>query len=308
MNIGRKISNAWRELQEPWIIFRPSQIIRRIIQQSRSKLLVEEKHRTAWGASIWCNPQKAIGENIRFRGIFDIVVSEVLIRLLKPGSTLVDAGSNLGYMSLLGARAVGSNGQVVTFEPNPEIIPILNRNVNLSAKNPHCARVHVIESALGSDVGISTLFAPANYLTNDGVARLKFRESEDRVLDDVPVTTLDLEMAGQHIDVLKMDVEGHEFEVLRGAESLLATGHITHIVFEDHAINESLIPPYLTKFGYNLFRLGYTLTGLNVTSLDNPLAPKYDGSPSYLATLLSSETISSLLQRRGWHILREFHQ
>jgi hypothetical protein len=67
MNIGRKLRNAWQEMQEPWIIFRPSQAVRRIMQQSRSKLLEEEKHSTAWGASIWCNPHKAIGENIRFR-------------------------------------------------------------------------------------------------------------------------------------------------------------------------------------------------------------------------------------------------
>ncbi len=47
-------------------------------------------------------------------------MSEVLARLIDPGDTVVDAGANVGYMTVLAAAAAGPTGRVVAFEPHPE--------------------------------------------------------------------------------------------------------------------------------------------------------------------------------------------
>jgi FkbM family methyltransferase len=307
--MSKRLSRVIAEIQEPWIFFNPSQAFRRILQKISPEPRKILKLQTAWGGLIWCDSQKEIGRSIFWRGIFDLVLSEVLVRLLEPGSTFVDAGANIGYMSVLAARIVKSTGNVISFEPNPDIIPILQQNVILSAEDPLNAQIHVVEAALGSSLGEAMLFAPEDYLANDGIAYISSSNHSDKPIGVVPIRTLDAEMADQKITLLKVDVEGHEIEVLRGAESMLRTHQVETIIFEDHSIHESPIPNYLAQFGYRLFSLRYSLFNLHIDIYDeqkrgSQLGSKSDGAPSYLATILSSQMVRAKLLRRGWRCLR----
>jgi len=289
---------------QPWFVFRPSQIARRILQKARTSSENEVHCTTAWGGSLWCKPNKVIGRSIHAWGIFDIVVSEVLARLLAPGATFVDAGANVGYMTVLGASFIGTHGTVIAFEPNVEVLTLLNRNADLLARNPRCASIRVVAAALGATAGSATLYAPSDYMGNEGIAHMVGVAGE-RALGEVPVTTLDAEMGvNLRVDVLKMDVEGFELEVLKGAEALLASRRITHIVFEDHAAETSPVLPYLVARGYQIYRLGYTLWGPDVTAWSGPRRPRTDGSPSYLATRSPPDVIRALMRPRGWRVLR----
>ena len=63
----------------------------------------------AWGISVIADPAKMIGRSLFTTGIYDLAVSEVLARLIEPGDTVVDAGANVGYMTLLAGVAAGSS-------------------------------------------------------------------------------------------------------------------------------------------------------------------------------------------------------
>lgn len=124
---------------------------------------------------------------------------------LQIGDVVVDAGAHIGSFTVLAAQAVGPQGHVYAFEPHPENYQLLAENVaglqNVTAR-PH---------ALGSVTGVSTvrrLLEP-----NTGIVRLGEGDLAVEVhrLDDVV----------PRIDFLKLDAEGSEFEILKGAEILL---------------------------------------------------------------------------------------
>ena len=59
------------------------------------------------GDGVLADSTKTIGQSIRTTGLYDLAVSEVLARLIDPGDTVVDAGANVGYMTVLAAAAAG---------------------------------------------------------------------------------------------------------------------------------------------------------------------------------------------------------
>jgi FkbM family methyltransferase len=305
MRLLQWLKNAWNEPKEPWMVHRPSQIFQRARQQLRFTLAPEELHRTSWGGNLWCYPKRSIGENIRYRGIFDIAVSELLARLLYPSSTLIDAGSNIGYMSILGAKIVGQNGHIIAFEPNPEILPLLKKNIEINKNDKKSGLIELHSSALGEKPGKAALYVSDDYVSNEGIARINARNTTDRTLGEVEVTNLDIEMAERKIDVLKIDVEGFELELLKGAKSLLGKKNINHIIFEDHDVRNSPVPKFLMNFGYNIHQVGYKLSGLDIEKLDATRTPRPDGAPSYLATTFTDARISELLTPRGWRVLKQ---
>ena len=74
------------------------------------------------------DPTRAIGRSIVTTGLFDLAVSELLARLIDPGDIVVDAGANVGYMTVLAATAAGRSGRVLAFEPHPELFAVLCQN------------------------------------------------------------------------------------------------------------------------------------------------------------------------------------
>jgi FkbM family methyltransferase len=128
-----------------------------------------------------------------------------LPRLLRPGDTFVDCGANIGLWSLVAAAIVGAQGRVEAFEASPGAAARLAEN----AKQSTAIRVHA--AAL-----------------SDGPGTLRFDVGEThnvaRVSDDgaisVPATTLDAALEGA-VSGLKLDVEGHELQVLRGGARTL---------------------------------------------------------------------------------------
>jgi FkbM family methyltransferase len=130
------------------------------------------------------------------------------------GELVVDAGAHIGSYSL---RAALRGAQVIAFEPNPDTYRILLQNIELNHLDgiePRCA-------ALGSAAGTAEMVIPAVYLGRASIGRRLKGESTTVV----PVARLDDELrANRHrpIDWLKIDVEGSEVDLLRGASEVLA--------------------------------------------------------------------------------------
>jgi hypothetical protein len=118
----------------------------------------------------------------------------------------------------------------------------------------------------------------------------------------VRVTTLDEAVGGRPVGVLKLDVEGHEAAVLRGATRALAAGRVRYVVFEAHAPDGGEAAQMLRGAGYRLFALGWSMRGPVVRGIEEgDPATGYD-PPSFLATREPDEVISRC-RPRGWRVL-----
>lgn len=144
------------------------------------------------------------------------VAERHLVRsLLRPGMHAVDVGANLGYYMLLLREAVGAAGRVDCFEPEPDNLAELERNV--AANGFRNVRVSAV--ALGdshAEVGLQR--GVNGTVLADGGAELQ-----------VPLRRLD-ELIDVPIDFLKIDVEGYEAHVLRGAADTLRSSRPTLFV------------------------------------------------------------------------------
>lgn len=146
----------------------------------------------------------------------EVRLNKFLLRELKEGMTFFDVGACLGYYSLLGAKLVGPQGAVHTFEPNPTLISLLR--ANLSGRT----NVHVVHKAVsGASGSVAFHVAPLPFIGTSSIrAGWQTRKTE---LVTAQATSLDdyCRDSGAFPDIIKLDVEGVEDEVLKGAGSLL---------------------------------------------------------------------------------------
>jgi len=139
----------------------------------------------------------------------------LLERVVRPGMTVVDVGANVGCYTLVLSSLVGEKGWVMAFEPEPENAAMLRRNVEENG----IRNVHIEERAVSDQSGTATLALSPRAC---GEHRLAAHENDSPTIP-VPVTTLDeaLEPFAGRVDVVKMDVQGAEFAVLRGMKKTI---------------------------------------------------------------------------------------
>ena len=160
-----------------------------------------------------------IGLNI-VRGRYEADEIAFARRVLQPGDTAIDVGAHIGFFTMLLAAAVGRTGHVYAFEPFEANADLLERSV---AENHFDDRVTFQRAAAGAESGSATLTFPVETLNSGGAYLLR---SGDHPLagnqkTNVPVITLDSLTLRRPVRLIKMDVEGAEPQVIRGAERLL---------------------------------------------------------------------------------------
>lgn len=160
--------------------------------------------------------------NVLFRGGFEPRLASVMKRLAVEGAVAFDIGANIGVHSLTLARAVGAGGRVLAFEPNPPVRRVLTRNLALNRLD----QVIVFECALGSEAGKMELRVPdpaSPEASNPGLASLVALETAHHLVR-VPVRTVDQivdDVGLDRVDLVKIDVQGYEYDVLLGMRDTL---------------------------------------------------------------------------------------
>jgi len=160
-----------------------------------------------------------IGLNI-IRGSYERDEIEFVRRLLKPGDITVDVGAHIGFFTIQMAAMVGPGGRVYAFEPLDANAELLDRAI---CENRFEERVVFQRAAVGAASGSAALTFAAEtlnsggaYLLRDGTAPLT-----GNVVRKVAVVALDEIHLPHPVRFIKMDVEGAEPQVLRGAERIL---------------------------------------------------------------------------------------
>jgi FkbM family methyltransferase len=203
--------------------------------------------------------------------VFERDICGALDRLVRAGMNCVDAGANIGFHSMRMAKATGEKGHVYSFEPDPFSYDLLLRN---RAENKMDARIDAFPFACGNTEADAVLRKhpnPANfggsYLILDEQATSGDLTVKVRRLEDVL-------SAGIRIDVVKMDVEGHELFALQGMRAILQRDKPA-IVTEFHtaALNRfgpetaALFISELTRLGYILYDAAIFAQGVNTPFL-----------------------------------------
>jgi FkbM family methyltransferase len=289
-------------LIKPWYVWRPLQLARRAQTEWNGPRAGYRPLPVAWGVSLLADTRMAIGRSNQTTGVHDLTVTEVLARLVQAGNTVVDAGAHTGYTAALAALAAGPGGHVMAWEPHPELFVVLEQNVAGVATRRRIARITLRNAALGSTPGRANLVVPDGNASNDGTSHLESMARPPTRSIRVKVETIDDVLGAEgaeSVDVMKLDVEGSELHVLRGATKALRAGRIRHIVFEDHQGPTSDVLRLLESMGYAIFAIGWSIRGLKLGPLSGrKLAADYE-APSYLATLAPDE-VHGRCSKAGW--------
>ena len=178
------------------------------------------------GTRMLVDPHEFLGRSIYFSGEWDPKITWALRRLLQPGETVIDIGAHCGATALIAARLVGPQGAVHAFEPQPVLAQMLRD----SAKMNGFEQLHVHELALSDSDGKAELFIPNDKLILASLNPVSGATSlavEKRRAGDF---LEDLNLG--EIALIKIDVEGHELDVFRGAAEFLEHNRPRAILFE----------------------------------------------------------------------------
>jgi FkbM family methyltransferase len=226
----------------------------------------------------------------RWHGALDLAL---LRKLLRAGDTIVDIGANVGSHAIPLAKSLGATTQVHAFEPHPRVFAQLQANARLN----RLPNLHLYNLALGDHAG--------------EVAFTDVRSDDyNRVLPNgagaltVPMTPLDdfTPLAQASITLVKIDVEGYELFVLRGAEATLTRtcflyleANATHA--HEYGVSVQALADYLRTRGWTLYRVADSAALMRL-----PEVPQVAEWENWLAAR-SSDALHERLAGRGARIM-----
>jgi len=173
--------------------------------------------------------------SLLLHGRWESHVEASLTALVRPGDTVIDVGSNIGYHTLAMAAAVGPDGHVHAFEANPDVMRLLRATmfVNGFSSWLGSGRVCLYQSAVLDKAGVITLAsAPGHYGSGHVLPNQTSFHPAYSTRMEVPAVVLDMELADRVVDVIHMDVEGSEPLVLHGAQMLIERSPHIKIISE----------------------------------------------------------------------------
>lgn len=159
---------------------------------------------------------------------------------LRNGDTILDIGGHIGLFAVITARLVGQRGKVFSFEPTPFTRSILTELVNLN----ECQKIIEVRGEAVSSKSGKTIF----FDTDDPISNANSLVRTERSKKEIPVTMISVDEfvkeRGLIVNCLKIDVEGAELDVLRGAKETFTT--------QRPVARLGLHPPFITQNGQSL--------------------------------------------------------
>lgn len=212
--------------------------------------------RMPWGADMSFYLPEA--NQIYYYDFWEINISNLFINILEPGDVFIDIGAHVGYYSSLAAVLVGESGKVIAFEPTPRTFANTEKNLR-TFKN-----AQAINKALSDTKGTVSFtdYGPKYSAFNSLTARSEdnFNKMNNAAtVIDVETDTLDsiLTNTSAFPTVIKIDAEGAESAILRGAEKTIVVSKplITFEVGGDARWNNSTTESFsfLKDAGYVFF-------------------------------------------------------
>ena len=213
------------------------------------------------GVVFVAQPAVPIGWHIAFFGTYEPELRNIFRGVLPLGGIAVDVGANVGWHTLLMARLVGDSGRVLAAEANPSVRERLQCNLRLN----RFGQVEVVPYAIADAEGMVDFLGPDAKDPGSGDGHIVTAEAcTGQETFRVESRRLDAILAAARIgrlDLIKIDVEGFEWQVLKGAEWAV-TEYRPHIIFEYDASyaprgegTPALMEDFFGKHRYRLFEI-----------------------------------------------------
>lgn len=234
---GFRLCSEPREAHDPWtkvppargnLVERFSQFLAKPARKQYLSLAFRARRvfpempiplRLSFGAW-WLAKKGALDRELIYNS-FEETETRFVERLLRPGMTVLDIGAHHGLYTLLASKRVGRNGKVIAFEPSPRECRRLAQHVRVN----RCRNTEIEACALGAESGEADLYQVDGSLDWGNSLRPPALPEPTRRLR-VKVKTLDDVLAERgitQVDFIKLDAEGGELAVLKGARKLLQT-------------------------------------------------------------------------------------
>ncbi len=202
-----------------------------------------------------------------------------LDKYLKPGMTFIDVGANIGVYTLFAGKRVGLKGKVIAFEPQPETFNRLIENIELNRLTNIVAK----QVAVGETSGKVEIVKHTD--TSKSYTRI-IRPTIDQGSQDLSIYAINMISLDKYlcshqfvkIDYLKIDVEGFELNVLKGAKHILEK--LIPSIIEVELIDEfqkrcgnsiKMVLNFLSNLGYHFFHLnGVSLKLVSLQTQEQP--------------------------------------
>jgi FkbM family methyltransferase len=193
-------------------------------------------------------------------GVYEPHVRECFSAILEPGAVYFDVGAHIGFHAVFAAHRVGPEGRVFAFEADPRVYERLARNLS------QFPWAQAVNSAVWDRTG-SLTFERSSTKNESGwgtVSAVRDFGKGEHV--EVPSVTLDDWCRDSHLerwDAMKLDAEGSELAVLRGAQTSLEKFRptlimeINAVLLEQGGVSASGVADFLLERGYCLFWLGF---------------------------------------------------
>jgi FkbM family methyltransferase len=222
------------------------------------------------GHFLYVDPMdEAVASHLIARGYWETWIHQVVCALVRPGDHIVEVGANFGYYTVAMARRAGPEGSILAFEANPRLANLVRRSVHF---NGYDRSVKVVAMAASDKAGTLSFATSRSNAGGGTISTTDGALGADCVLIPVEAVTLD-SVAPEGVRLIRMDAEGSEPLILRGAVRLLQRPDIVVCMEWDliqmraRADVDDLVA-WLDGLGFRFWRIQYDSSLLEIAAAD----------------------------------------
>lgn len=201
---------------------------------------------------------EGLSRDLIIEGIREPSSVKVLWRELRPDMNVLDLGANLGYYLLMEAKInKGGKGEIYAVEPNPAAVEYIKKNLKIN----NYEGIEVKNIAISDKKGTAPFYIAKSWNCSRFIAGQNTSDIVKTI--QMKIETLDNLYKNKKIDFIRMDVEGYEFHILRGATKLIENNPGMAIFFEFHAqfFNTKQREEFIRFLKENRLRIKYLFKG-----------------------------------------------
>jgi FkbM family methyltransferase len=193
------------------------------------------------GLSLTLDLRDNVQRDLFYLGRYEARLVDFVLGELAPRDVFIDVGAHIGTYALPAARRLSHAGHVFAFEPDERTADALSRH----AERNGLSAITVVRVGLSSQAGVTDLRAPGSGAYDPDDASVRSVHGTGEVVDEITILRLDdwvVRNSLDRVDIIKVDVEGAEYDVVKGMSSVLRS-------YEPRLLIVEVVPGHLARAG-----------------------------------------------------------